>query len=102
MSFKIGDVCLLILGAGNVYNGQEVIVTAGLANRSIYKLGGGLTYLADVYLVVDSDGLETAQKPHELRLKRPSSKDEPLLDHLPCQPEFTEDLSRWMRKTVKL
>jgi hypothetical protein len=85
MNFKVGDLCVLVLAPNSVWNGQEVIVTAGPERYRFKKLSDGLEFSAIGYLVVDSQGMETAQLPEELRLKRQPNKDdaEPRTDFTP-------------------
>ena len=75
--FKVGDVCIgQNLFISQEYNGMECVVTGGLAIRAGYSASTGKD-IGDIlcYRVKWADGTESAQRPHELRLKRPPRRD---------------------------
>lgn len=100
-AFKVGDL-VLIVGGDDVGNhrhkaviGMQSTVTEINAHSSER---GGLIRVALRHPAYN-EGLLFC--PHHLRKIDPKDDAEPLLDHLPCDPEFTEDLSRWMENPVK-
>lgn len=88
--FKVGDFCVLVL-PGSKWNGQEVVVTRGLEVTRMHKISTDKIFIAPAYLVVDGGGYETAQLPHELRLRRPPSWDKWIYDtdHVRGETELT-------------
>jgi hypothetical protein len=85
-AFKVGDLCVGQNLVNEIeYNGVDCVIIEGLHFSAFHSEISGVRGNAWGYMVRWADGDETFQQPHELRLKRPPSKDdaEPLTDFTP-------------------